>query len=158
MKVVLDTSPVCYLFLIGEVEVLPALYDRLFVPPAVVAELGDPEAPQDLRNWVVSSPAWLEIHPVRARPPEDLSFLEAGERDAIFLTEDLGADLIVLDDQEARGVAVERGLKITGLLGILGRAATLKLIDLPGAVERLRRTSFHVTPWLLKDLLDRHTR
>jgi predicted nucleic acid-binding protein len=158
VKVVLDTSPVCYLFLIGEVEILPALFDRLFVPPAVVAELGNPEAPQALRNWIVSPPAWLEVHPVRPRPPGDLSSLEEGEREAIFLTEDLGADLIVLDDQEARGVAVERGLRITGLLGTLDRAATLKLIDLPGAVERLRRTSFHVTSWLLKDLLDRHTR
>lgn len=158
MKVVLDTSPVCYLFLIGEIEILPALYDRLFIPPAVFAELGDPDAPPSLRNWIVSPPAWLEIHPVHPRPPEDLDFLEAGEREAIFLTEDLGADLIVLDDQEARGAAVGRGLKITGLIGILDRSATLKLIDLPEAVERLRRTSFHVTPWLLKDLLDRHTR
>ncbi|MFL6263096.1 MAG: DUF3368 domain-containing protein [Thermoanaerobaculia bacterium] len=158
MKVVLDTSPVCYLFLIGDVEILPALYDRLFVPPAVVAELGDPEAPQTLRDWMASPPAWLEIHPVRPRSQGDLSLLEAGEREAIFLTEDLGADLIVLDDQEARGAAVGRGLKITGLIGILDRAATLKLIDLPGAVERLRGTSFHVAPWLLKDLLDRHTR
>src|SRR5947199_4208853 len=65
VKVVLDTSPVCYLFLIGEVEILPALYDRLLVPPAVVAELGDPEAPQALRNWMASPPAWLEVYPVR---------------------------------------------------------------------------------------------
>lgn len=158
MKVVLDTSPVCYLFLIGEVEILPTLYDRLFVPPAVVAELGDPDAPPGLRNWIVSPPVWLEIQPVRPRSPEDLSLLEAGEREAIFLTEDLGADLIVLDDQKAREAAVGRGLKITGLLGILDRAATLKLIDLPGAVEQLRRTTFHVTPWLLKGLLDRHIR
>jgi predicted nucleic acid-binding protein len=158
VKVVLDTSPVCYLFLIGEVEILPALYDRLFVPPAVVAELGDPEAPQALRNWMASPPAWLEIHPVRPRSPEGLSLIQAGEREAIFLTEDLGADLVVLDDLEARGVAVGRGLKITGLLGILDQAATARLIDLPTAVERLRGTSFHVSPWLLKDLLDRHTR
>jgi predicted nucleic acid-binding protein len=158
VKVVLDTSPICYLLLIGEVEILPALYDRLFVPPAVVAELGDPEAPQTLRDWVVSPPVWLEIHPIRPRSPGDLSLLQAGERDAIFLTEDLGADLIVLDDLEARGAAVERGLKITGLLGILDRAASVKLIDLPKAVERLRGTSFHVAPWLLKDLLNRHTR
>lgn len=158
MKVVLDTSPVCYLLLIGEIEILPALYDRLFVPPAIATELGDPEAPQTLRDWVVSPPSWLEIHPVRPRTLRDLSLLQAGEREAIFLTEDLGADLVVLDDLEARGAAVGRGLKITGLLGVLDQAATEKLIDLPMAVERLRGTSFHVSPWLLKNLLDRHTR
>jgi predicted nucleic acid-binding protein len=158
VKAVLDTSPVCYLLLIGEIEILPALYDRLFVPPAVVAELGDSEAPQALRNWIGSPPPWLEIHPARPRSSEDLSLLQAGEREAIFLTEDLGVDLVVLDDLEARGVAVGRVLKITGLLGILDQAATEKLIDLPKAVERLRKTSFHASPWLLKDLLDRHTR
>jgi predicted nucleic acid-binding protein len=158
VKVVLDTSPVCYLLFIGEVEILPALYDRLFVPPAVVSELENPEAPQILRNWVGSPPAWLEIHPVLPRSGGDLNLLQAGEREAIFLTEDLGADLVVLDDLEARGAAMERGLKITGLLGILDRAATLTLIDLPKAVERLRKTNFHVAPWLLKDLLDRHAR
>jgi predicted nucleic acid-binding protein len=158
VRVVLDTSPVCYLILIGEVEILPALYDRLFVPPAVVSELGHPKAPQSLRDWVESAPAWLEIHPARSRPPEDLSLLQAGEREAIFLAEDLGADFVVLDDLEARGTAVGRGLKVTGLLGILDQAATAKLIDLPKAVERLRTTSFHAAPWLLKDLLDRRIR
>ncbi|HEY3568980.1 MAG TPA: DUF3368 domain-containing protein [Thermoanaerobaculia bacterium] len=158
MKVVLDTSPVCYLLLIGEIEILPALYDRLFVPPAVVAELGHSKAPQILRDWVASPPVWLENHPARQRSSEDLSLLQAGEREAIFLTEDLGADLVVLDDLEARGAAVARGLKVTGLLGILDRAATVGLIDLPRAVERLQKTSFHVAPWLLKGLLDRHAR
>jgi predicted nucleic acid-binding protein len=156
VKAVLDTSPVCYLLLIGSIEILPALYDRLFVPPAVVAELGDSEAPQILRNWIESPPAWLEIHSARPRSSEDLSLLHAGEREAIFLAEDIGADVVILDDLEARKMAVGRGLKITGLLGALDQAAREKLLDLPQALERLRKTSFHVSPWLLKDLLDRH--
>jgi predicted nucleic acid-binding protein len=156
LKVVLDTSPISYLLLIGHVEILPVLYDRLFVPSAVAGELGHPEAPLLLRNWVADPPAWLEIHPVGPRPPGDLSPLHQGEREAIFLAEDLGADLIILDDLEARAAAVERGLKMMGLLGVLDRAAAANLIDLPVAVQRLLATNFHVAPWLLKNLLDRH--
>lgn len=158
MKVVLDTSPVSYLLLIGEIEILPALYDQLFVPSAVAAELGDPEAPLVIRQWMASAPAWLEIHPVVPRPPGELSRLHTGEREAIFLAEDLGSDLIVLDDLEARGAAIERGLKMMGLLGVLDRAGESKLIDLPSTVQKLQATNFHVAPWLLKDLLDRHVR
>jgi predicted nucleic acid-binding protein len=36
---VADTSPICYLVLIGEVELLEKLFTRFFVPEAVVAEL-----------------------------------------------------------------------------------------------------------------------
>ena len=35
-------------------------------------------------------------------------------------------------------------------------AAEGDLLDLNAAVERLRQTTFHVTPSLLKTLLDRH--
>ena len=158
MKVVLDTSPVSYLLLIGEVEILPALYDRLFVPSAVAAELGAPEASPIIRTWMANPPDWLEIHPVVSRPAGELSRLHAGEREVIFLAEDLGADLTILDDLEARGVAIERGLKMMGLLGVLDRAAAMALIDLPATVQRLQATNFHVAPWLLKALLDRRFR
>jgi predicted nucleic acid-binding protein len=39
MIVVADASPICYLILIGEVELVPKLFGRVFVPQAVVAEL-----------------------------------------------------------------------------------------------------------------------
>jgi predicted nucleic acid-binding protein len=42
VRVVSDTSPISYLLLIGESELLPALYDQLFIPMAVAAELRHP--------------------------------------------------------------------------------------------------------------------
>ena len=39
MIVIADTGPVNYLVLIGEIEVLPALYHRVLVPPSVCDEL-----------------------------------------------------------------------------------------------------------------------
>jgi predicted nucleic acid-binding protein len=35
MIVVADTTPVNYLILIGEIDVLPKLYGRVVIPPAV---------------------------------------------------------------------------------------------------------------------------
>jgi hypothetical protein len=41
-----------------------------------------------------------------------------------------------------------------GTLGVLDKAATLHLIDLPSAIERLLQTNFYVTPVLLKSILE----
>jgi len=158
VKAVSDTSPISYLLMIGEAEILPILYQRLLIPEAVATELKHPDAPPVVRGWMTMPPAWLELHPVTPRIPQDLRHLHAGEREAILLAEDLLADQVILDDWEAREAAVKRGLAVTGLVGILDQAARRSLIDLVSVVQRLRKTSFHVAPSLLKDLLDRHAR
>ena len=35
MIAVSDTSPICYLILIGEIEILPKLYSNLLLPPGL---------------------------------------------------------------------------------------------------------------------------
>ena len=45
MIVVADTSPLYYLILIGEAEVLRRLYGRVVIPEAVLRELQNPQAP-----------------------------------------------------------------------------------------------------------------
>jgi predicted nucleic acid-binding protein len=40
--VVSDTSPLDYLVLIGQINVLPALYGRVLIPQSVYEELGAP--------------------------------------------------------------------------------------------------------------------
>lgn len=158
MKAVLDTSPISYLLLIEEIELLPALYDRLFIPPAVKTECLHFRAPSVLRSWIANPPSWLEVHPVNSKPSQDLDHLQAGEREAILLAEDLAADQVVLDDLMAREAALRLGLGVTGLIGVLDRAAASSLIDLPGVIGRLQQTSFRAAPWLLRDLLGRYAR
>jgi predicted nucleic acid-binding protein len=89
-------------------------------------------------------------------PDAELERLYPGEQEAIVLAEHLGADLLVLDGNAARQIAVARGFKVTSLLGLLDEAATQGFIDLPTAVERLQRTTFRASPSLLKSLLERH--
>lgn len=158
MKVVSDTSPICYLLLIGEIALLPTLYERIYIPQAVAAELSHPRAPSTVRNWMGLPPGWLEILTVDSRVPSDLRRIQAGERDAILLTESLGADLVILDDRRAREAALVRGLVITGLLGVLGQAAKTGLISLPEVFGRLQQTSFRTSAETLKSILDRYPR
>jgi len=71
------------------------------------------------------------------------------------MAESMKADVILLDEKAARRVAAHRGLRVTGLLGVLGEAATRGLVDPALAIDRLRTTSFRSSPALLKATLDR---
>jgi len=59
MIAVSDTSPICYLILIGEIDILPKLYSQALVPPAVVAELLHEDAPGAVRSWAANLPSWI---------------------------------------------------------------------------------------------------
>jgi predicted nucleic acid-binding protein len=153
VTVVSDTSPICYLLLIGQIELLEALFQRVYIPSAVQDELAHPDAPAILRDWMASPPAWLEV---RSAPAEEMSLsrLHAGEREAILLAHELRAEVVLLDDRRARLAARESGLEVMGLLGVLSQAAKKGLVSLVDALDRLQRTSFRVNPRLLKAKLE----
>jgi len=48
--VIADTSPVNYLILIGHIELLPRLFERIVVPSSVQAELANLGGPLEVRN------------------------------------------------------------------------------------------------------------
>ena len=142
MIVIADTSVLCYLVLIEQVELLPHLFGQIAIPQAVSEELRAEGAPAPLQEWMVRLPTWLKIYSVTSIADITLERLHSGERNAILLAEQLEADLIILDEKAARQIAKERGLNLTGLLGILETAATRQLIDLPTVLERLQQTTF----------------
>ena len=146
MIAVADASPLCYLVLIGEIDLLPKLFRRVAVPQAVIAELLHEDAPEVVRNWASSLPAWISTAATADVVSSGLEKLQAGERAAIVLAGSIKADLILLDEKAARRVAAEHRLRVTGILGVLGEAATRRLVDLPSAIDRLRKTAFRCSP------------
>src|SRR5262245_14509914 len=86
--VVADTSPLNYLVLIGEIELLPALYTRILIPNEVFTELTDQDAPRVVLDWVRSRPEWLEIRKVDPSPKDlALTQIDPGESAAILLAQ-----------------------------------------------------------------------
>src|SRR5207249_4429764 len=151
MIVVADTTPINYLVLIGYPSVLRDLFQQVILPRAVFEELQSPQAPDEIREWCASMPDWCRVESVKA-VPADLMHLGAGEREAIALAEQLRADLLLIDETRGRRIARQRGLQITGTIGILDQAATRRLIDINKALDQLQRTTFRASPVLLKKL------
>lgn len=155
MIAVADASPLCYLVLIGEIDLLPKLFHQVAAPQAVIAELLHEDAPASVRTWASNLPLWIAVKESPLSASAGLEKLQAGERAAILLAESMRADIILLDEKAARRVAAYRDIRVTGLLGVLGEAATRGLVELAPAIDRLRLTSFRSSPALLKATLDR---
>jgi len=81
--------------------------------------------------------------------------LDVGERQAILLSQELHADLLIVDDRAARDEAAKRNLPAVGTLGVLERAAEKKLIDLPQILSQLKQTSFYISESLENLFLER---
>ena len=157
MIVVADTTPLRYLVVIERDHLLPALYGRVLIPPAVAEELNQNSTPDVVRAWMASRPHWLEIRrPTHPLPPE--VDLDQGEREAIALAEELPADLLLVDEWDARFEAQRRHLRVVGTLRVLADGASRGLTDLEDFFNRLRGTNFRVNSELLESLLREYRR
>jgi predicted nucleic acid-binding protein len=154
--VIADSGPVNYLILIGEIDLLPRMFEKIALPLAVQAELADPRAPLRVRGWIATPPAWLEIHDTAGLP--QVSGLDEGETAAIALAEFLRADLLLIDERDGYRVARRKGLSVTGTLGVLDLAAEHGLIDFAQAITTLEQTTFRRPAALLEALLKKHRR
>jgi len=154
MIVVADTSPINYLILLGQIDVLHRIYGEVLIPRAVLDELLDPSAPISVQGWVSSPPSWLLISDVPNAPDPSLDLLDRGERAAIQLAEHMKADRLIIDDMDGRQAAESRNISVIGTLGILAEAARRDLLDLSQTLTALQATNFHVAPSLIRRLLE----
>jgi predicted nucleic acid-binding protein len=154
--VIADTGPVNYLLLIGHIDVLPALFEKVILPSAVRDELSDPRTPASVRNWIADPPSWVDVrHTANPLPGRLLDDLGAGETAALTLAAELHADLVLIDDRQAVAAAHEMGLTVTGTMGLLARASARGLIDLAEAFSRLKLTNFRYRQETMDSFLGR---
>ena len=156
--VIADTSPVRYLTEIDLLDLLPRLFETVFIPSVVYEELLHASAPETVRTRLQVPPLWLKVTPPVPTTDPALLGLDEGEKAAIALGLSLQADLLLIDERMGVAVAQRKGLEITGTLGVLVMAAERGFADLVDAFARLRRTNFHCSETLLQKLLAEHTK
>jgi len=150
--VVSDTSPLNYLRKIGRLELLPQLFGEVLIPSAVRREWE-----RDFAHAPSPTYDWLRVVEPRDRGAvsELRRTLDEGEAEAIVLAEECGAELLLIDETDGRAVAENRGLTITGVLGVFVRAKDAGRIPAirPEIGRLLAETNFYSKAPLLNRVL-----
>ncbi len=158
MIAVSNTTPLRYLIAIGQDHLFGQLFEKVLVPGAVHEELTDARTPETVRRLVLSLPSWYEIRVVPETSAASFPIsLHRGEREAILLAETLRADVLLINEQAGRDIALSRNLPLSGTLGVLERADTTGLIaNYPEVLAQLKTSGFFIAESLEQRLLERH--
>jgi predicted nucleic acid-binding protein len=147
--VVADTTPLNYLVLIEQVEVLHRLFGEVMIPEAVLTELRHPKAPSAVTAWLQNLPHWLRV--VKVGQVDDTIQLGHGENEAISLAIEKQVSIVLMDERRGRAAAEARGLLPIGTLNILDLADERGLLDGVNSLNDLKQTTFRAD----EELLDR---
>ncbi len=134
------------------------MFGQIITPQAVLNELQHAKTPEKIKNWIITKPTWLEVRNVCVNPISKLENLDYGEREAIFLAEELGAEAILINEKDGRREAAKLGFITIGTLSVLDRAAETGLILFAEAIDRLQRTPFREPKQIVEALLKKYKR
>lgn len=140
--IVLDSTCLIGLERIGRLEILPALFEPVIIPPAVDREFAKQA------EWLS-----VEVRFDRSLTSVLQMGLGAGESEAISIAKGLGIR-IATDDKQARAAANALGLKVIGTVGILLRAKSAGVIDqIRPMLDGLDENGFHISRSLREEAL-----
>ena len=158
--VISDSSTLMHLARIGQIALLRDLYGSLTIPPAVWREVVSEGKGRPGANEVVAArqAGWLQVDKLA-----DESYLrllsrelDVGEAEVLALAIERAADLVLLDETEARRIAEVYGIAKTGVIGILIRARSEARIGaLRPLLDALREQGGF---WIADDLYSRALR
>jgi hypothetical protein len=158
MLVVSNTSPILNLALIDRLSLIQEQFNTIIIPKGVLEELRVKEnLPGSKKILDAMDTKWLQVEEVQDSAMLRIlkRELDAGEAETIALALENSAKWVLLDESEARRIAKDLGLRITGVLGILLRAFRQERIpSLRAEMERLRENAgFYIADQLFEDLL-----
>lgn len=122
--VVSDTSPIRTLYHLKQLDLLSRLFDEVF---AVRHELARPRPRFKAIDISGIAGARLQAPSNVERVRELRSQLQAGEAEAIALANELKVDLLI-DEMAGRKIAIQLGVHVTGVIGVLIEARKRGLI------------------------------
>ena len=149
MIVVSDTTPLISLLKINRIDLLEKLFGDVLIPQAVFDELTVDERFR-LEADQIRQTKFIAVKPVNN--PESANILkratglDQGESEAIVLTDELKADLLLMDEAKGRNVSAQMGIRIMGTIGILMAYEEQELTsdEVRECVDGLQRAGRHI--------------
>ena len=121
MIVVADASVLIGLSSIGYLRLVQDKFSgQVLIPPAVWKEVVEQGGDRP-GSHQVSKADWIDVQDLKNQDISRILKLELdeGESEAIALADELKADIVLLDEKDARRIAKQLGLRVLGTIGIL---------------------------------------
>lgn len=160
MTVVSDTSVLIHIARIDRFSLLYRIYSGIIIPQAVWRETVEEgsERPGAPETRSARDAGWIEVAAVESDTSAHRLLhqaLDDGEAAALALADQIGADLVLLDESAARRRAEGLGLRKTGTVGVILRAKQEGLIEeVRPELDALRATSFWIGNPLYRRILE----
>ena len=161
MIVVSDTTPLISLLKIDRIDLLEKLFGQVLIPQAVFEELTADERFK-LEADQISSKQFIIVKAVQNSESASIlkraTGLDQGESEAIVLTDELNADVLLMDEAKGRAVSSQMGLKIMGTIGILMAAYEEKELtadEVKWCIEGLQNAGRHISQKHYQMLIDK---
>ncbi len=149
--VISNTGPLIALTSIDQFELLHQLFEIVYIPPAVRAEILDQHT-----LHAITTADWILVRAIQDKIAVQLlkENLDAGESEAIILARERNADLLLIDERAARRKAATLELTTMGTLGVLLMAKNRGLIPVIALLlADLRRAGFYMSEELYAQVL-----
>ncbi len=149
MRVLVDSSTLIALARIGKLDMLRGLFEEIFITKAIKQEILMGGSP-DTEVFREAFDEWIRVIDYEGKTNELKKYgLDSGEA-SLFLAA-RPDDRLVIDEANARRFAETRGLRYTGLIGLLVAAVRRKRLERKDALEMLNKLAtgdFRMTPEL----------
>ena len=153
LLVISNSSPIMNLAIIGQLHLVQELFGEIIIPKEVWSELITEGKGKPGTNEI-EKVKWIKVEEVKniSLVKTLTKDLDVGESAAIALAIEKKADLLLLDETDARNLAEFYNLTKTGVIGILMKAKKRSLIkEIKPMLEKLR---IHAHFWIKPDLYD----
>ena len=150
-KVVVNTTPLIALSHVGHLDILRKLYGEIVIPEAVYRELSVKEN-SICKKSVDASLEWIRVMKIENQMAKAMykTQLHDGEVEVMILAKEIGADVVIIDDVNAKKHAKYLQLPVTGTLGVLIKAKQLGYIsELKPILNRLVECGIYISEKLI---------
>jgi uncharacterized protein len=152
-KVISNTTPLLSLLKIGQLDLLERLYERVVVPEAVWMEMEAGKGGMFYLDLVTLP--WVDVQKAQNKAAvQYLADLDKGEAEVIVLAQEIGADLVIIDETLGRSYAAHFRLPFTGTLGVLLRSKKEGYIQsVKPLLDEMRKKGIWISERVFKDVL-----
>ena len=155
-KVILNTTPLIALCHVGKLGLLQKIYGEVMIPQAVYRELSEKKE-SICKKQVDASLDWISVEKIENQMAKSMfkTQLHDGEVEVMILAKEKNADVVIIDDANAKKYAKYLHLPVTGTLGVLIKAKRQGYIcELKSIIQEMIDKNIYISDKLMRLCLE----